>query len=1033
MNTTRRRNTRRPGGNRSKRGTVMLMALGTMFIVGSMTMFSIQAATADSRTATRALQRVQAQALAEGALERAKGDILAQFAATNFLQDPFETIEDKYLTVNQRFNTGETRIPGDTDLNPVRFSDFEDKTPAWDFTADPNLDLSGMNDWGVGPTGAPIGNVRVYVTRARLDDTGDPRRNALATYGLTVTAVATVGEGDFLEVTSSVSRNFEHQLTFPNLTNFLLLGNQLSDCSMCHLKMLGEVGQVRADDPFQFHISYEGTRFRYTRLWGSLHLNGKFIRRANSEGTSRIAQETQEQFLVNAGTENFVYASNSGQLAAIWRMQNPSADPLTNPFRTVDSDPTPLPARWPSVKENLMNWFEPRAMAKAATGDSEIRVEPRDNNIRQMTFTRWTTTGTITVGSNDPYGQAIDRTPLATSGTGQVDTAANRNRLIYDRGLHPADDLDNDGIPNGVDADIDNDGLPESKRGSSNPNDPAYQLTDASLASNLVYDSRTGRHEWQPGRVWNASANRYNRTTDYVNQVLARINDTTRSDLYREATVAGTREFYWDGQVTGIATSMANLLNNEFASTSGASAGTVRGVFPSDAKTGDGSPDYTANGGVRSLVILGSRKNPIRLEGQSVVRGDVVIAGVAEGRGSIVTHRNVYIPTNLEYKTPPNWADTLDDSGDQLGILAGGNIIVGNLIHNTSGRSDIMEFVWGNMVSVNDKVMGTAGSDAANDTRSHMVNPAYLMDGQDGGRWVGGVWRTENAGNTVANVNTNISVTAGPNPGTSTDPRYTITETMRISGGLDTTSPYFNPNRKHLNFDWTSPSLKNYTDSNNNGVRDSNEPLSTSSPAARSLFKNYYISTPGLLPAGSNPITEMPTTAFGVFSGGWFNSNDMKFLTQFPLDSSGNPVRGLGAENQNKWVRDVEGVLYTDNAVVGGSISNGARGTFLEFKGTVIGKDIQILSVQQRSTRENSTNQNFDANWQPYGMTNDVGALYYDWRLRRQVNPLEFPMVDQFWGGESTLTGLPPKVSGNRDNWVPFNLTDEWAAMRARQ
>jgi hypothetical protein len=129
----------------------------------------------------------------------------------------------------------------------------------------------------------------------------------------------------------------------------------------------------------------------------------------------------------------------------------------------------------------------------------------------------------------------------------------------------------------------------------------------------------------------------------------------------------------------------------------------------------------------------------------------------------------------------------------------------------------------------------------------------------------------------------------------------------------------------------------------------------------------------------------------------------------------------------------VEGVLYTDNAVVGGSISNGARGTFLEFKGTVIGKDIQILSVQQRSTRENDTNRNFDANWQPYGMTNDVGALYYDWRLRRQVNPLEFPMVDQFWGGESTLTGLPPKVSGNRDNWVPFNLTDEWAAMRARQ
>lgn len=1054
---------------KSKKASVLLTVILMSLILSFTIIFSLRQAQIDTVRAYRNYYNVQAQHIAEGALNIAKGDIISQVAATNFLSQNFNSMAARYNNMTSRFALDDRRLPANLDNDEINFKTDEVKDLAfWDFqtrrTIEDNGLMIGSNDWGAGDL-APVGEVRVYVSQSSVNAVQNAAQRSIGDYTFSLTAVANVGN-----IQKVITNTYQHRLGAPSLFNFLMLGANISDCSICHIKLWGDIGQVDPEDTFQPEYDFnQWSGGKRTSVYGSIYVNGKVERKAIT-GTDPFEKHLWDPG--KSGTysgwevENRmqVWSANGGGLASAWKSENPSALDEINPYKAIDPNNSPLPSTWPSVKENLLDWFEPRATSKAETDDAELRVDPRDNTLAG-TYVSYNGSYTTPVGkvTTDPYTQAIDRVMDRAKNMPKT-YAGETSTTNHYMGLHPFDDFDKDGIPNGLDADIDtglettSNAYPESKRGSDNPSDFAYNLTDSSLASaaNVFTDPVTGQKVFNPmgnsltkdattGEYKKNAQGYYIRTANYYTNIETLINNkpAVLSSVYRR-TKSGTNVNYnWNAELTGIATTMDNLLTNNFAKTDGETPGVIKGVFPNAELDDDGNPVYPSVT-ERNLIVMGSRANPINTKDQVVVRGDVVITGVVKSandpstgekiHGSVVTHRNIYVPTDLEYyDQPADWNNPQIDEGDQIGLVAGGNIVIGNYMqispwknNEKTGKAQpsrigmhdpnnyyngIMAFVWGNMVDPNDENLyswywGRDGSSAT--AYNHMTNPVYVMDGEEGGQWVKGEWVVENAGNTVADV---FKGKTGSK--------------MQVGGGLQKTladgtpNPYFNASRVHQNFYGnsypTDPTLVN----------------KATNKGATSYYKNYYISTPGLLPLGSDRIPALPsgtpTGKYGSYTNSWFDSNDLRVVAQKPkfvynsgttMGSGGYGDLGAEVDAQAEFMKRLQAILYADYGVVGGSLVRGVTptGNMLQFYGTVIGRDIQLLSAAQNTTDSEIK------------FTNAVGALYYDKRLLQTANPLGFPFSEGFEGGEMTTPSLPDLVDGSRDNWRPFRLTDEYAA-----
>jgi hypothetical protein len=462
----------RQNRRRGEKGSILILVLVIAALMAFMMTFSLQASMNDTQMVYRQLFYVQARAIAEGGLNVAKGDMLTQVAATNFLGGAFEDASDKYGGLNSRFNDPDKRIPANMTLTTDSWFDASVQSRSlWDFGSDTSLKLlpASMEDWlviGDGPASPP----RVYITRSVVGN-GSLATGAVASYDSTLTSVAIAAENSTLPVAAVLSSSYHHQLSYPRLFDYLMLGQTLSDCSFCHLKFWGDVGQVDAANPFQLHSPYDRKSANRLTLNGSLHVNANFMRNhITSEAQANTAASNKnknERMLATPGQNGqFIYSKNGGVLASQWATENPGNP--DNPFRQIDALGTPLPSSWPSVKENLLGWFEPRSVAAAAAGASSLSAKHvLDNN---LSYSGWKkhdgTTGSAIGSGSSVYNRAIDR--VVTNS--MVASSTNPN-LLYDSGLHPCDDLDGDTIPNGFDADVDNDGIPESVRGSDDVTD----------------------------------------------------------------------------------------------------------------------------------------------------------------------------------------------------------------------------------------------------------------------------------------------------------------------------------------------------------------------------------------------------------------------------------------------------------------------------------------------------------------------------------------------------------------------------------
>ncbi|MEL6903902.1 MAG: hypothetical protein AAFU73_23565 [Planctomycetota bacterium] len=84
------------------------------------------------------------------------------------------------------------------------------------------------------------------------------------------------------------------------------------------------------------------------------------------------------------------------------------------------------------------------------------------------------------------------------------------------------------------------------------------------------------------------------------------------------------------------------------------------------------------------VVLIGTRDDPIQLNGQVTVDGDVVIQGYVRGEGSILASGNLYLPGNVQYVDGESGGQRTfgvapDGSRNALALAAGGSIVAGDL------------------------------------------------------------------------------------------------------------------------------------------------------------------------------------------------------------------------------------------------------------------------------------------------------------------------------------------------------------------
>ncbi|MFQ5654120.1 MAG: hypothetical protein ACE5GW_05245 [Planctomycetota bacterium] len=104
-----------------------------------------------------------------------------------------------------------------------------------------------------------------------------------------------------------------------------------------------------------------------------------------------------------------------------------------------------------------------------------------------------------------------------------------------------------------------------------------------------------------------------------------------------------------------------------------------------------GNTASVAGQGAGNMVLVGTDADPIVLDGQVTVPGDLIIKGVVKGSGSLYVRGNVYVVGDLTY------ADGVDASGNRtfgiaadgtpnsLGLTSGGNILIGDYLTPKSG------------------------------------------------------------------------------------------------------------------------------------------------------------------------------------------------------------------------------------------------------------------------------------------------------------------------------------------------------------
>ena len=117
--------------------------------------------------------------------------------------------------------------------------------------------------------------------------------------------------------------------------------------------------------------------------------------------------------------------------------------------------------------------------------------------------------------------------------------------------------------------------------------------------------------------------------------------------------------------------------------------------------SGTGPSGVEGNADQGALVLVGTKANPIVIDGPVVVDSDVIITGYVTGQGTIYSGRNIHIIGDVQYVNAPSWShpdsddvavNEANDAKDMLGLVAKGNIVIGDS-SDTSWHSSVDSYI----------------------------------------------------------------------------------------------------------------------------------------------------------------------------------------------------------------------------------------------------------------------------------------------------------------------------------------------------
>ncbi len=132
------------------------------------------------------------------------------------------------------------------------------------------------------------------------------------------------------------------------------------------------------------------------------------------------------------------------------------------------------------------------------------------------------------------------------------------------------------------------------------------------------------------------------------------------------------------------------------SSLGGVSSGVVYGVPNGNTLDTKGLPEKSngayeeAKGGYYdgNVVLVGTEKEPIQIDGVFAVNGDVVIKGPVIGAGKIIARNNIYFAGDTVYADGEKFGQTEDGTENLMSYGAGGNIVIGDFLTPESYNKD---------------------------------------------------------------------------------------------------------------------------------------------------------------------------------------------------------------------------------------------------------------------------------------------------------------------------------------------------------
>jgi hypothetical protein len=109
-----------------------------------------------------------------------------------------------------------------------------------------------------------------------------------------------------------------------------------------------------------------------------------------------------------------------------------------------------------------------------------------------------------------------------------------------------------------------------------------------------------------------------------------------------------------------------------------AAGGTYTG--PSFPTASNGAAGDLASSGqyLGNLILTGTAANPIQLNGQIAVEGDLMLRGVVKGAGQLFVKGNTYIAGDVTYADGTKFGKAADGTKNALAVITGGNVVMGD-------------------------------------------------------------------------------------------------------------------------------------------------------------------------------------------------------------------------------------------------------------------------------------------------------------------------------------------------------------------